>query len=349
MGEISFRISTYNECKNDLLAFRNANRDSIVDLDYFEWRYLERPCDFKPIIIWAENQGGEKVGAVSIIPQYYSIDNIICPVGVIGDISVSKEWRRKGIARKMFIHLKELDNIEPVKLYFVLPNDSAGGVLKEAGWETVTKIDRYIKILRFEERIAKIISVVLLRRILCFALDRLAKTLSYEAICRKRHNYIWEVSENVDDRLSEFWNSLGKDGMIIGVRNEEHVRWRYLKHPEIKYYLFLLKDKGVVTGYIIYHFDEGNCYIADILSLNDGESSGGLLSSFIQYIRKESKASCITLKINKNSFGKLPLRKLGFIKRKDGQIVMAMLKEKEWKDYLAHGEKWYFTAGDKDV
>lgn len=102
MSNIKLTTARYEECNEELLAFRNANRDMARSPEYFDWRYLKRPCSAKAIILWASR---EKLGMCSVIPHEYAINDRVDHLGVLGDISVAKEWRGKGVARQMFAQM----------------------------------------------------------------------------------------------------------------------------------------------------------------------------------------------------------------------------------------------------
>src|SRR5574341_2169636 len=153
MPRIKFTTTSYEECKNDLIEFRNANRDTMRDGSYFDWRYLERPSEQKPIIVWAETEQGVKVGALSLIPHHFTINNKAAYVGLLGDISVAKEWRGKGIAQQMFKYLSETEAARQLSACLVLPNEAAARSLMKADWRVIATIDRYVKFINVEKRL----------------------------------------------------------------------------------------------------------------------------------------------------------------------------------------------------
>lgn len=341
---IKFSTSTYEKCKQEFIAFKNANRDAERDEKHFDWRYLERPCELKPVIVWAENGNGKKIGALSVVPHHYSIDNKAYPLGILGDISVAKECRGQGIAKQMFNYLSGLDEIKKLKACIVLPNEDAARPLEKSGWQTVTKLERYVKILDVKKRLK---GKVFLEAISPF-INSLLKLLSYETFLKEAPGFKGEVTDSFDDRFDDLWNSFKKDGAIIGLRSKEYLTWRYSLHPTVKYQIFTFSAHEKLCGYIIFHLDRDTCYIDDILSIKEKKCQVYLLYHFIKYVKKNLSPCDIIMRFNKNDLLKLPLTRFGFIKRPDYMKFMLHLNGGV-KKFLLEGYKCLLTAGDKDV
>src|SRR3972149_2265887 len=125
MTDIKFSATGYEQCRAHFIQFRNANRDADQREAYFDGRKANRPGGPQPIIVWAETVEGKRVGSLSLVPHHYLINNAISLVGVLGDISVERAWRGKGIAKRMFGFLAKLEEVRPFAACIVLPNDDA--------------------------------------------------------------------------------------------------------------------------------------------------------------------------------------------------------------------------------
>ena len=95
MADLKLFTAPYDKCKRELVNFRNENRTDDRDAAYFDWRYTARPLAGMPIIVWAESEQGRRVGSLSMASHQYLINGRLCPVGILGDISVSKESRER--------------------------------------------------------------------------------------------------------------------------------------------------------------------------------------------------------------------------------------------------------------
>jgi len=331
-----------------LINFKNANRSVKQDALYFDWRYKERPNNgHKPVIIWAETAQGEKIGSCSFIPHHFMVDDTVNAVGVLGDISVAKEWRGKGIAQQMFTYFSKTESARKFNFCFVLPNEGAFRPLKKTGWHTISKLDRYVKIN----------NTIYFRRIvpdrlknICMYAFNLLNSLFYENHVKKKKTFNVELLNEFDERFNGLWQQFEKSGKILALRNKEYLSWRYLKHQSIKYKIFALTDDFKLCGYMVYHLQQEQCFIDDFLIRPGTKYARILLSYFLQYIKKDTSIGIINLKANNTALIDFSLWKFGFIKRKDFQCAMVAPGElSEQKEYLLNEENWLLTAGDKDV
>jgi len=189
MGEVRFSTESYDGCEKELISFRNANRGLARDLGYFRWRYLKRPNKAEPVIVWATDASGERVGALSVIPHHYHVGGSVERLGILGDISVSKKCRGRGIAKGMFEYLSGLKEVKDLSACVVLPNAEALKPLEKSGWVSVTRLERYVKLLSTREMIEKRLNKKMISRLISPTLDFLLKVASGEALVRSRSEY----------------------------------------------------------------------------------------------------------------------------------------------------------------
>ena len=337
-------------CKDELLELRNANRDTKRDEIYLDWRYLKRPCQIEPIIVWAHSNGGEVVGALSLVPHHYSIYNKECTLGVLGDISVVPKWRGKGVAREMFQFLDRLDEVKRLKGCVVLPNKDAAKPLERSGWLYISPIERYVKAINVEYKIRSLLKPKWLSSIVCESFNKLLYIFSAESLLRVPNNYEGEIVSRIDDRFDALWNNFNKREIIIGCRNQAYLRWRYLEHPLIKYSFFTLKNStNELLGYIVFHIKGDTVYISDLLCGNGHALYAYLLFYFLQFVRNAKQVSKVTIGISKNDLCTFPLRWFGFFNRSDHQEVMISFEKSGQDNILFNKNKWFLTAGDKDT
>jgi predicted acetyltransferase len=348
MHEIKFFSSSYDQCKCDFIEFKNANRDIKRNERYFDWRYQEKPVNLKPVIIWAENGDRQKIGSLSVTPHWFQADHQMFPLGIIGDISVSKKWRGKGIAEKMFIYLLKLEEIKTLKAFIVMPNEPATRSLKRAGWQPVLKLERYIKLITVDEKIKPWIKSSRLLRLTSTFLNYFLKLFSVETFLKQMKPYKGEIVGIFDERFNDLWNSQNKKGAAIGLRNKEYLTWRYTHHPEVKYLVFTLSDHDRLCGYLIFHVHEKQCYIDDLFFLSEKNMATYLMYHFLKYLRKNKAVSSISIRISQDVLSGWFLYRFGFIKRSD--CLNFMIRDNRQGTYFWQNNRhWFLTAGDKEV
>jgi len=345
---LSFRVTSYPESVDALIAFRNLNRAEKRDRRYFDWRYEARPCKQKPVILWAEVQG-QQVGALSIFPHDFHIDEGTRTVGILGDISVCPEYRGQGIAGAMFRQLSRVETLQSLYGCLVLPNQEAAHPLARSGWQDAERIERFTKILDFAPRIARVARFGSIARIVAPAVNVVARWSSREMYGRNLTRYQGMADARIDARFDELWQRSDKRGRIIGVRDKEYLRWRYQDHPLTPYHVFTLTTRDQLCGYIMHRQSGDLCYIDDIFCDNDRSSALQLVAHFLAHMRAQRESSAVTININQ-SYLALPWRHYGFVRRRDYQRVMTSECAARTGILQEPGDtRWHISAGDKDV
>ena len=353
MADIRFLTTSYEKCKYDFIAFKNANRATKQTETYFDWRYLNRPWNkLKPIIIWAESSEGKKIGSLSLVSHYYMINNRLSPVGVMGDISVEKNWRGKGIAKQMFDYLSGLEHVNNFEVCIVMPSEDAARPLEKAHWKPTTRLERYVKRIDFEKTLGSKFKSGRLSTVVARSLKKTADLLTLETYLKDAPDYTGELIAGFDERFDDLWNNVNRKEMIIGLRNKEYLTWRYSHHPVMRYHVFILTQREKLRGYIIFSIDKDQYHIDDILSLNGKNHYINLLNYFLKFARSNDGVSSITLKLNNNDLLSFPLSLFGFIRRYDHQKFLITDNNGMRDDahsLLLDGRKWYLTHADKEV
>jgi GNAT superfamily N-acetyltransferase len=349
MSDITFSTEDYEKCKGDLLAIRNANRDTAQDATYIAWRYEQRPVALKPIIVFASNDAGDKIGSLSVIPHEYVINGDKYTVGILGDISVNKNWRGRGVTEAMLNYLSALPAWQQLETCIVLPNESAARPLQRADWHTITRLSRYVKVLDVNAALQRWLGPTRVANWLAFLSRHILRLLSIEILLKRHPEYAWEAADSPDGRVDRLWRELDKQGTVIGVRDSAYLTWRYAAHPTARYRIFYLLKQSQVCGYVIFQLSEDRCIIEDWLC--DGNSQYTvLLSLFVKYLREHQAASSISIMINEAHAVKTVLHQFGFIKRRDQ--LRFMIKSHGGRSntgILSTAGAWFLTSGDKDV
>lgn len=341
-NDLELSAVPYEKCKKDLMAFRNANRQTGRDGRYFDWRYLKRPSCRQPLIVWAVEKGsGSAVGSLSLIPHEYSVNGAPFLFGVLGDISVSESARGKGIAGRMLGHLHGLKEVSTLRACIVLPNIEASKPLQKAGWQTKSCIERYIKILDIEGALRKKTGRAL-ASIAAPPINLFLK-LSGDSALKAPAQYKPSDVRVFDERFDELWASVRKNAVISGTRDRKYLSWRFADHPEEKFSIFILAEGSRLSGYIVYRFDEGAIKVYDLLCPKSRESDY-LVAAFVRHARGLS-ASSIIIRASALALDSFNLKKFGFMKRPDTQNLMIRAIDSDSPEWA----RWYLTAGDKDV
>lgn len=332
------------------MKVRNANRDDARDENYFDWRYLGRPGGKPAAIVLARNGKGEAVGALSLIPHSYWVDNALATVGLLGDISVSREWRGKNIAQQMLRFLAQLDAVRSLRCCLVLPNEPAARPLEKSGWSGVSSLNRYIRVVSIERLLLKRSFPGWLAKALSFVITPGYERMFSVSAPARADAYDLEMIDSIDSQFDELWNSIKKSGMVIACRDGDHLTWRFARHPLWKYRFLVLKHGGELQGYVAFHVNDDNCYIDDVFCRDVPGLPAYLMHAFVTGQRNSGAVTTINIQINRNYVSAAAMSRLGFSRRSDFQRVMVLPRADAADDLaLLSTRNWFMTIGDKDI
>ncbi len=349
MSDIRFSVVPYETCVEEVVAFRNANRELVRDLRYFEWRYQRRPCREKAMIVWGTDSQGRKLAAASVIPHDFYVMDGVYPVGLLGDISVAPEARGRGVATQMLRFLRQDPAMQALRACLVLPNDEATGSLERAGWRQVTSIARLVKIVDAGPRCRAWLGNNRPVNAFSRAINSLSRFTSLDG-WQPRHGPCRAVAGDVFDRgFDELWNEIPKHGRVLALRDRSHLQWRYQAHPTVRYRKIELRLEDRLRGYVVFHVADNVVVVDDFLA-GDATVGARLIGEFLDHVRRERLAADIHVRYSTGSFLGMPWGRFGFFRRRDFQRVMVSLPQGDRYPLFPSGEDmWFVTAGDKDV
>jgi GNAT superfamily N-acetyltransferase len=348
--EVELSSPMYQQCKPELMKVRNANRDDVRDGNYFDWRYLGRPGGRPPVIVLARNGKGEAVGALSLIPHSYWVDNALATVGLLGDISVAREWRGKNIAQQMLRFLAQLDAVKNLRCCLVLPNEPAARPLEKSGWSGVSSLNRYIRVVSIERLLQKRSFPGWLAKALSFVITPGYERMFSVSAPVRADAYDLAIVDTIDSQFDELWKSIEKSGMVIACRDSDHLSWRFARHPLRKYRFLVLKLGTELQGYVAFHANGDNSYIDDIFCRNVPGLPAYLMRAFVTSQRNSGAMTTINIQINRNYVSAATMSRLGFSRRSDCQRVMVLPRTDVIDDLaLLSTRNWFMTIGDKDI
>ena len=347
MSEFIFHLVPFESCVEEVITFRNANREIIRDRCYFEWRYDRRPCGSKAMIVWGSDDRGHKVSVASIIPHDYYILDGVYPVGVLGDISVIPACRGHGVATSMFHYLQQQQAIQALRLCIVLPNDAVAHALERAGWCTVASIARFVKVVDMTNRLP---SWLIGRRGIARMINNMSRFASLDGWSSQGDSPYHVVElESIGDEFNDLWNEIPKQGRMLAVRDKNYLQWRYQQHPTVNYRIIGILQGDHLRGYVVFHVAGDAVEIDDFLA-GDATSGLWLIKGFLTHVRQRKLAGTIHVRCNTDSLHALHWSRFGFVRRRDFHRVMTSVPSSEKSISLLSEEGyWFVTAGDKDV
>ncbi|MBL6992775.1 GNAT family N-acetyltransferase [Desulfobacula sp.] len=340
--EISFSITPYIGYEREIKKILDENRDEEFTHEYLDWRYLGEESPIPPLIFWVYLSKGPCIGMSALIFRAYWKNNKKIYLAVSGDTSISKDYRGKGIGKKLFKYITVF--LEKNKNYgFGIGTPVVTSILSSIGWKKVDKLYSYVYLIDSSEKINEKINHKSLSKVLGYFYSIFCKvklsffnTSAYQL--KKVHNF--------DHDFEMFWENFDKTGIILRDRSLPILEWRYLKHPRHTFTTLKFFKHNTFIGFLIYRTDDNyNITIYDVLVNRD--ESAMVLSLFIKYFFKKKKSHKLEMiLINETHFLSGMLQKVGFFMRTE-DIFLQMLTPDGLKEI--YSSSILVTQGDKDI
>lgn len=344
-AQVTFSVEPFSRCRQEVLAFRNANRAVTREERYLEWRY-HRPCAHEPLIVWARDTENRPIGAASLIPHDYFVLDGVYPVGLLGDISVLSTHQGQGIAGRMLAFLAQHPSLKVLRASAVLPNEEAESALRRAGWHDTTTIHRYVKLLDVRALVERKLGKNIAAQIVGNGINVLIRLLSPRGA---KSEFVAREGSGFDTRYDTLWQAVATNGRILANRSSAYLNWRFQQHPGVDYRLFEMTRGETLEGYIVFHSD-GDMAIVDDFLVARAASAVPLFQSFFDWLLAPGGTAKVQVRANEQGFATWPWSRLGFVRRKDIQRVMALdLHRNGQSSLLLDSASWHVTPGDKDV
>jgi hypothetical protein len=213
----------------------------------------------------------------------------------------------------------------------------------------VGETERFVKLLRTENKLRLHIKSQVIARLVSKILDFGIKIFSREAGFKNKLSLSVETPDCFDERYDELWSKSASQFKIIGVRSSTHLNWRYVDFPGRPHYIFsLVNSNREVSGYLVYYIEKEVCYIVDMF-FADFHVLDALLCGIIKYCRKNGFISISVLYMGSDSITER-FKKWGFHLRQSGSKVLVYCgKDHPFGKILYDKNCWHILEGDNDI
>lgn len=344
--ELDFFVTPYQGYEEEVLRIRNRNREIRQNRKYLDWRYIGQKTDAPPEIFWIRTSTGAFIGMASLIYRSYWLNNQRHELMILGDISLDKEYRGRGLADRFFLYINNQIGDKATPCALVIPNTPAEKVLARCGWSYKDKIVHHVLLLNPEKKISSIIKINLLSKVI----GRL-----YRYIISKKLNAVRTKGLSVN-HITEFgadldvlWNTLDKENLCLRDRSRESLLWRYADRPgNESFSVAMVYKRHEPVGYIVYLLDTQRRGVTVYELVVTGKRYvAGLIRLLVEYFRENLQVDFVRIALNESHPYADQLSGIGFSRRKGGQAVLLL----DTGNNIMAGDtcQWFLTAGDKDV
>jgi len=332
------------------LDILNRNRENKVALERFQWLYLDNPQGKARAWLVIDEKSAEAVAFTSVLPRLVKVDGRDTLCWNCCDFSVDKRFRTLGVAVKLRRKAKEGVDNRDIRALYAHPNDKMKVIHERVGHPCLGKMERYVKILKSKFQLQKIIRNSLLLSIISPVVDIGLRALDMALRCDSRFSF--ELIDGIapyDVEYDKLFNDASKAYRIVGDRSADYLNWRYGRNPLYCTDKLIVRENGILKGYIVYYIENNIAVFKDILCLPDKKIAESILAYWIKSMRKKGVHSISTVLMEHNPFIKSFLH-VGFKLRPDeSSVYVYARKDDDIEPVWTKGSNWYMTVGDRDV
>lgn len=353
----------------NLRKYQNGDERSIVELlniafgkwhslAYWKWWYKKNPAGSP--IIWLAEHNNMLIGHYGIIPIKMKVGNTYLTGSFSCDAATHPDYQGKGVFSSI-VNKSRMDAAENnIPITYGIANINLGPTYKRYEWRGhICFIADMIKVLNWEPLLNRYIHNKFLSHFTARIIKKI-RLSSYENKGIKT-----ERISHFDERINKFWEESSKNFKIMVKRDQKHLNWRYVDHPENKYTFYIAVKKNRIIGYCVLLEHSRTGLIVDILSSEDHRNVISCLiqQAFEQF--KEQDIDLVSCQISEKNPYKEIFKKAGFItypRRKLALFTSINLRgfhvdEKKYysqalqlsqNPFFKEKRNWFIMSGDGD-
>ena len=174
--------------------------------------------------------------------------------------------------------------------------------------------------------------------------------ISVENHLNFKSNYSCTKITEFDEEHSIFYKSKSKGlSKILIPRTSTYLNWRFVRHPEINYHCYNVKNNEKLVGYFVLKiFQNNKCHIVDFLLDDDIECFNAIINQTIKFC-KENNIQKLSLWANSTLQFTKYLSKIGFKNQPMETYFVTKIFSKYIDQDFLNFDNWYICMSDSDV
>jgi len=309
---------------------------------WLDWRYGHTPDIPAPRIFWIGYGDQPAAGMASVTFRRYWVNGEPRDLAVLGDISLSKKLRGRGLGRELMEFIGRHLHDWPQHAAFVIPTSTEEGALRATGWTTAGSLVPHVFIVDPTEKFEPLLRHPWLARTAAAMFKRLVAF----GLRLSNPGKSWlQFVDDVDETFDTFWRQFPKRNMILRDMSQETLRWRYMRHPDSRFKVAKLMSHEGLEGYMIFEIGrrDPTCRIHDVL-VKQPRDLRRMLMLFAQHFQTMGSLNTIRLVVADGHPYSRDLWKAGFVTRP----AQGVFQVRSAGGVFGHCA-WHITSGDQDV
>lgn len=308
-----------------------------------DWYYLRNPGG-PPVVCFLRQEGSaDALGTASLSLRRMRLDGADLAAGVLADFVVvpahrnffpalflQKEMRRRG--RESF----------PV--VFGLPNEQSEAVVRRAGYRRVGLEVRRARVLRSGLYLSRHLPPWLGKAMGAF-IDR--ARMAAAAVLAQRMPFTAQWLERPDERFDDLWRRAASPGVLMGVRDQRFLLWRFADCPfyAYRFYTVACSRTGRLAAYAACRARGDTLEICDFLVDRGIARAGARLWLGVAREAYREGYRSVSVEFLGGDAVRREMESAGFVAREGRPMYAAF----EGPASLGDEAGWYLTVADEDT
>lgn len=334
-----------------LLAFLRevfADNPRMSDERFWNWHFPENPYVEKDNLpVWLAKSGERIAGQLAAIPVRLKVGDEQKQAIWILDLIVHKDFRRRGIAKKL---AQAAEDFCPIGLGVNTAAQYSTQLLQGRGWRLVSNIPRYSKLLFAGNAVRDAAKIKLARKSLNLLSAPFRPRFDKEIFGA---NSNLKLLDKFDSSFDKLWSESCDQTPCAVIREAKVLEWQYIRQPGKKFDIIGYFDENELRGYAVLFFrkpENGGVPKAAITDIRYHPSKAAeivdeLLRGALQLAVERQAGTLVTDAIDK--LFEERLRHFNFTRVKNP--LQLLVKSAEHHDLLYNQSNWFLTRGDADI
>ncbi len=318
----------------------------------YQWFYVDSPSGGATAFFLSHENtpgGRDLVGCCGLGGRRLWVDGQRVEGGLFADFAVDAEHRTV-MPALMLQRALCADARARFPLTYGFPNDAAIGIFQRIGFPVLGKIGRFVRILRYEPFVRRVVHTSLLSHPAGAVLDAAVRLRHQAAALKYRGGHRFGWCAVPDDRFDALFDSARRRYRFIGDRSSAFLRWRFTGRPGITgEFATLVDEAGVLQAYaVVMHKHSGDLIVADFLASSEPALSE-LLAQLTLQLRTRGAESVTAFFLGAPAISEV-LRSRGFKARESAKYIVlgAGAGLTIPGDAVLNTADWYLTEADRD-
>lgn len=261
-----------------------------------------------------DEKSQDPAGSVSLFTHTLRIKGGDFKLGVNCDMFVKKEHRLLGPAVILLKSLAQEARQGGYQALLAMPNKMSAPVFQRAGYAPIGELYRWVKILRFEDKLAVKIKNRVVLKIISKAFNFLFEFFSCEGISRIAYFFAQRQLTAREIKFTEINLDQHLKETSILEKSPGYIEWRYYGVDNNGSQAFALTKNGLTKGLILYSLRQQDAIIQDMLLPKSFWAAKMMLCAFTRKMRKEKIKSISILFLGRGRMTRL-LKSFAFFRR----------------------------------